>query len=188
MLYLASGSKKRAELLRQAGYKFKIIVTGITERWNFTLSPEENVKQLAYRKALAAAEKIREGTIIAADTIVVFGKHIVRKPRSKAHAIELLKSMRGKTQWVLTGVCLLDKRAGKCRLFCGKTLILCRRVPDSMIEEYVNSGRGMGRAGGYAVEGRNDKFVKILKGSLTNVMGLPMGRIKRVYGPGSLES
>jgi septum formation protein len=130
---------------------------------------------LAERKARDVRSSARRGEIVlGADTVVACGRRTIGKPSSRAEALAILRFLRGRRHRVITGLCLLDTRTGRCCVRSAVTLLRMRRVPDAAIRAYVRTGESFGKAGAYAVQETGDRFLEILRGSFSNVVGLPM--------------
>jgi septum formation protein len=179
-LVLASASPRRRELLTQLGRSFEIVAADVDESEPPGLTPQEVAEALAERKALAVAQRLMEGTILGADTLVTDGAAIFGKPRDRAHAIEILSRLSSRPHWVITGVCLVDARSGRRRTASDRTRVTMRAMTRREIEEYVDSGEAMGKAGAYAIQETGDRFVTEVDGSWSNVVGLPMELLTRM--------
>lgn len=179
MLVLASSSPRRAMLLKEWGYDFRILHSAIDEDLPPDMPPHEGVRLLAERKAKAGVSQWRargghpEDIVIAADTMVVLNGIILGKPRDSKEAAAMLARLSGRTHSVLTGVaiCRLD---GLGEAAVVETKVSFRRLSEAEIQSYVQSGDPMDKAGAYGIQGEAGKFVERIDGSLANVIGLPM--------------
>jgi septum formation protein len=182
-LILASNSPRRRELLRQAGYRFQVRPPPIEDR-GVTGAPSAGafVESLAYLKAVAAIEahRLREGLVLAADTIVELAGRIIGKPADEADARRILSELSGSRHRVLTGVALVDVAKHHRLLAHDVTCIRMRRIAPAEIDAYVAGGEAMGKAGAYALQETGDRYVEAIEGSLTNVVGLPMELLARM--------
>lgn len=169
-LILASGSPRRAELLRSAGLDFEIIVPDIDE----AARPGEAPDAFVCRTAREKAESIpaSDAIILAADTAVVDGEQILGKPSDAKDAAGMLRSLSGRTHEVMTGVCLRYPEQTVC--FHIETRVTFRELSDQEIADYVASGEPMDKAGAYAIQGGAAKMVRRVEGSYSNVVGLPL--------------
>ncbi len=187
MIYLASGSARRRELLRQIAVAFMTLSAEIDEAPRPAESPCDYVRRMAREKAAAGArERDRHGLVFApvlgADTIVVADGEIVRKPDDVAAARAALRRLSGAEHVVYTAVCLLghDRREAVAR-----TEVAFKDLTDAEIDGYCASGEPIGKAGGYAIQGRAALFVTRLSGSYSGVVGLPLyecGELLRAEG------
>ncbi len=169
-LILASGSPRRAELFRQAGLNFKIIVPNVDE----APLPGEAPDQFVCRTAREKAESLPAGdvVILAADTAVVDGNRILGKPADAEEAAKMLRSLSGRTHEVMTGVCLRFPDRTEC--FHTETRVTFRTLSETEIDDYVATGEPMDKAGAYAIQGGAAKMVRRIEGSYSNVVGLPL--------------
>ena len=184
-LILASASPRRAEILRRAGFRFRILPTSVDESPRRRESPARHVVRLAREKAFAAALRVRgPAIIIGADTVVVAGRQILGKPASRAGARRMLRLLSGRTHRVLTGIALLrlSRGARRPRMLSAaeSTRVTFARLTPSQIAQYVATGESMGKAGAYAIQGRAGKFVTRIEGCYFNVVGLPLARLSRM--------
>lgn len=176
-LILASGSPRRADLLRQAGVAYEVIVSGVDERTRPGETPEALALRLATEKALDVAARTPDRPlrpVLGADTIVVAGADVLGKPDDAAHAAELVARLVGTTHRVMTGVCLAwtDGRAPRALVVTSE--VEMRAADRDEIEAYVALGESLDKAGGYALQGEGARFVTAVRGSRTNVIGLPL--------------
>lgn len=177
-LILASGSPRRRELMELMGVPFETAVFQTDERCEGT--PWERVCELAQRKAQDANRVLKERLILAADTLVAQGERVFGKPESAAQAVEMLLSLSGGWHEVYTGVCLLNGANGKKAVTFDKTLVRFSPLDKPLIEAYVRTGEPMDKAGAYAIQGRGGMFVEEIRGSSSNVIGLPMALVRRM--------
>ena len=173
MLYLASGSPRRQELLTQLGVCFERIVPGIEEQRQPGESAQGYVVRLAREKALAGvAMAERDLPVLGADTIVVLSGQVLEKPRDVDEAARMLRRLSGQTHQVMTAVALADRRqAVDCLV---TTEVTFRVLSDDDIAGYIDSGEPMDKAGGYGIQGLGGCFVRKINGSYHAVVGLPL--------------
>ncbi|HZQ41399.1 MAG TPA: nucleoside triphosphate pyrophosphatase [Rhizomicrobium sp.] len=174
-LILASESPRRLALLAQAGIvPAHVVPTAIDESIKKGELPRLHALRLAEEKARAAqARHGREAFILAADTVVACGRRILPKAESDDQVRECLTLLSGRRHQVMTAVALITP-SGVCRTKAALTRVSFLRLEDSAIETYVESREGLGKAGGYAIQGRAEIFVKEINGSYSNVVGLPL--------------
>jgi septum formation protein len=194
-LILASGSPRRRELLRQAGYRFRVCVPPVDDR---AAGPSENPERLAEAvaggktRSAILAHGLKTGLVLGADTIVVLGNLVLGKPDDEADARRILSTLSGTEHRVITGVALANASTDRILLAHDVTGVRMRRMTEAEIDAYVASGEGLGKAGAYAIQETGDRFVERLEGSLTNVVGLPMELLERMlaaagYNPGDFK-
>lgn len=177
MLYLASGSPRRRELLTQIGVRFDLVKTAVDERWRPGEEPLEYVLRLAAEKAQAGLEQlegrgVRSPVVLGADTAGVLHGEILGKPRDRDDAIAMLLRMGGHTHQVITGIALATD-AGVL-VSHSITDVTFRPLSAREAEAYWNSGEPADKAGAYGIQGFGAIFVARIEGSYTGVVGLPL--------------
>ena len=174
-LILASESPRRLALLAQAGIvPAHVIPAAIDERVKKGELPRIHALRLAQEKARAAeARHQSDAFILAADTVVACGRRILPKAESDDQVRQCLRLLSGRRHQVMTAVALITP-GGVCRTKVALTRVSFLRLEDSAIKDYVDSREGLGKAGGYAIQGRAEIFVKEINGSYSNVVGLPL--------------
>jgi len=176
-LILASSSPRRRQLLEEAGYAFEVEPSRIEEPEPAAGDlPGVYAAQLAFRKAAEVAARRRLGLILAADTVCAVGNEILTKPRDRTDAERMIRLQEGHDTDVITGLCLY--RADRHEWVGAIEISVVRFRPLSHRERegYLDSGRWQGKSGAYGVQDR-DPFVSVVRGSYTNVVGLPMERL-----------
>ncbi|MCD6506873.1 septum formation inhibitor Maf [Candidatus Poribacteria bacterium] len=176
-LILASGSPRRADLLRQIGLEFEVIPSGVDENEISGSSPQEKALNAALAKALDVARKVGEGIVIGADTIVVLEGRILGKPSGPQEAIRMLTLLSGKTHRVITGVALVDASSMKVESWVESTSVTFRELSPDEIVEYVETGIPLDKAGAYGIQDKAAAFVKRIEGCYFNVVGLPLAAL-----------
>ena len=172
-LVLASVSPRRQDILKGLGLVFEVIPSGIEESVSAGRSPEENAQELARLKARAVAARVERGTVIGCDTLVAVEDKILGKPVSPQDAKRILSLLSGKTQRVISGLCLIHQPTGQ--ELCGHevTTVFTKPMSKRDIDEYVATGEGLDKAGAYAIQETGDRFIERLEGSFDNVVGFP---------------
>jgi septum formation protein len=174
---LASASPRRRDLLKQAGYLFSVMPSGVDETVFLAESPTDYVRRVADAK-LESVIVPDNSVVLACDTTVALGQLIIGKPESLEDAIELLSLLSGRTHLVLSAVSIGDGIRVERVLVESK--VTFREIPPEEIRQYVATGEPMDVAGGYAIQRGGAAFVKHVEGSYTNVVGLPMEEVKLV--------
>jgi len=184
---LASASPRRAKLLTEAGYRFDVRPPGLEEEAVAGGDARFLAVSLAYAKARHVADSLNEGIVLGADTVVCLADgnpgstaEILGKPQDADEARRILRKLSGTTHRVITGVCIINARRGERLMGCDETLCKMKPLSENELEDYVRSGEGIGKAGAYAIQETGDRFVEIVDGSLTNVVGLPMELTERL--------
>lgn len=180
-LYLASGSKRRKELLSQMGLRFKVVVPDVDERLD-PKRPEMGLKRLAKKKAEDAISRygIKDGMVLAADTIGILDEKIIGKPKDEQDARDILSSLSDRTHAVLTAVCLMDARTGRCTTVLERTRVTFYPLSREDIDWYISTGEWKDKAGAYAIQGQGAVLVKRISGDYCNVVGLPLAKVWRM--------
>lgn len=178
-LILASGSPRRAALLREHGYDFDIVVPGDEPAQLFEhLPPIELAEALSLHKAQDVARRVRNGWILSGDTIAALGDRVIGKPADRDDARAIITALSGTTHRVITGVTLLDAATGRAETAHDVTAVTMRPLSPDEIEQYLDTGDWQGKAGAYGIQDRGDEFVTRVDGSFTNVVGFPMELIR----------
>ncbi len=180
-IVLLSSSPRRKEILKKAGFKFSIFHPKVKEtKFSKGFSKTELMRN-ALRKLNAFPKKLKEDQIlIAADTVVVLGKQVLGKPRSIHEAGRFLGMLSGKKHQVYTAVVLGDLSSEKIRSLIIKTDVIFRHLSQPEIQRYIKTSEPYDKAGAYAIQGRARSFVKSIRGSRSNVVGLPIEKMKIV--------
>lgn len=181
-LILASASPRRRELLERVGLRLRVMPTEIDESVRPGEAPADYVRRIAGEKAtaavqsLAALPELLAGTpVLAADTTVIAGGRALGKPADEAEARAMLNALAGRRHEVTTAyrIVLGKREAGRAVT----TTVAVRLLDPAEIDAYVAGGEWRGKAGGYAVQGVAAAFVTELRGSPTNVIGLPLAEV-----------
>ena len=174
-LVLASGSPRRADLLRAAGIPFDVFPVDVDEHFRAGEKPEHAVARLAQAKAAVAAVSHPDEIVLGADTTVVVRGEALAKPTDAADAARMLRLLSGRSHEVLTGVCLT--RQGRRLVHVEPTRVRMAQLGESEIAWYVSTGEPFDKAGGYAVQGLGSRFIEGIDGSYSNVVGLPISSV-----------
>ena len=177
-IILASASPRRAELLRELGVEFTVLPSAAPEVAPEHLSPAETAQINAYRKARAVAKRFPDRLVLGADTVVGLGTEQFAKPADMADAERMLARLQGRTHQVVTGVCLVQLRRHRQRLFAVSTAVTFRRLHLGQIRRYLAAIHPFDKAGSYAIQEEGDQIVKGISGSFSNVVGLPVERLR----------
>ncbi len=175
-IILASKSPRRQELLRLMDIDFRIVLKDVDESYPEHLSPEEIAIYIAEKKAKAFDETVDDEIVLTADTIVSIDGHILGKPETKAHAVEMLQMLSGKVHRVVTGVCLLYKH--QYNLFHDLSEVFFRPLTIDEINFYVDKYQPLDKAGAYGIQEWIGLIgIQRINGSYTNVVGLPTEKL-----------
>jgi septum formation protein len=176
-IVLASESPRRVDILRTLGISFSIIPPDVDETKLKDETPQEFVARISYEKANKVGQHFPDKWVIAADTIVVLKGKVLGKPMNERDAFNMLRTLRGKWHKVITGYCVLNLLKNVVYRDIVETKVFLRHMTDDEITRYIKTSEPMGKAGSYAVQGKGGYMVKEIKGSYTNVVGLPICEI-----------
>ena len=173
-LLLASKSPRRSQLLREAGFRFRVIGLDVDEDFPADMPLEEVAPYLARRKALAAVHLIEgDEVVLSADSVVILENQIFNKPADYDEAFSMIRQLAGKQHTVITGVCLIS--AEREKTFSGVTRVWFADMTDDEIDFYIKNYQPFDKAGSY---GAQDWIgwckINRLEGTYANVMGLPV--------------
>lgn len=178
-LILASASPRRAQLLREAEIEFSSLPAQVPEVQPDHLSPHETAQINAYRKCRFIAKQEPDALVLGADTIVCLGDSVFGKPADMAEAQRMLARLQGRTHEVVTGLCLIHLRLHRQKLFAVSTAVTFRKLHADQIRRYLSKVNPLDKAGAYAIQEEGDEIVKRIHGSYSNVVGLPVERLKQ---------
>lgn len=183
MIYLASASPRRQELLRQLGIVFDVLPSNVLELREAGETPAQYVARVARDKARHVARQVRERglpahPVLGADTEVVLDGEILGKPEHAAHGMDMLRRLAGRTHEVLSAVCVWHQ--GKEYAALSTSRVTFRPLAPAEIEQYWNTGEPRDKAGAYAIQGRAAAFISRLEGSYSGVMGLPLFELSNI--------
>ena len=175
MLYLASRSPRRNELLARLGIPFKALDLDVPEVRSAAEPPEAYVRRVALDKARAGLARVAndpQAVVLGSDTEVVLGDRVYGKPADADDAAAMLRTLAGRTHRVITVVVLAAQ--GREGAVAVESEVTFAAMSEAEIAAYVASGEPMGKAGGYAIQGGAERWISRLSGSYSGVMGLPL--------------
>ena len=180
-IILASGSPRRSELLKTAGFSFTVIKSDVSEIISTRLPPHLYSETLAVMKGRDVYENLltdkRGAVVVSADTVVYYKGKYLLKPKDAEEAERFLRALSANTHEVYTGYSVISD-SYKITSF-ERTLVTFNELSDEVIKSYINSGKYIGKAGGYGIQ---DGFplVNKINGDYDNVVGLPTQKIKNI--------
>ncbi len=175
-LILASASPRRRDLLAARGVRFEVVPSSVEETPRPGEPPEAFAQRIAREKACDVARH-RPGTcVLAADTVVIAGASLFGKPADRDDARRMLRALSGRAHRVLTAVAFVDAD-GHLAETAVESEVEFRRLTSGEIEAYLDSGEPFDKAGAYAIQGLAQEFVTRVRGSYSNVIGLPMDEV-----------
>ena len=179
---LASASPRRKELVKEFVENARV-VPAQGEEMAVAGTPRRLVEVLSRQKAdeVFSLEGNDQTIVLGADTVVAYGKKALGKPKSEEEAFSMLKMLSGRSHYVYTGVCFIYLKNGEKKYVnrSAKTRVRFHKLSDEWIREYVKSGSPMDKAGAYGIQ--DGGLVKNIRGSFTNVVGLPVELCKKLY-------
>ena len=176
-LVLASASPRRREILGQLGLTFRVEPSGMDESLLPDEGPQAHVERLAREKGLQVRERLQDAVdrpcVLSADTIVLLDGVVYGKPVDDADALRMLRNLSGRTHQVLTGIALCEVGGAFRESAVLTTDVTFRTLDEATLRGYVASGEARDKAGSYAIQGLGTGLVRGIRGSYTNVVGLP---------------
>ena len=173
-LILASASPRRKELLRAVGLTFKIRPADVDETGLPDESPRAHVRRLSGKKAAVIARQYPKALVLGADTIVVIDGQILGKPRDQKQARVMLRQLSNRRHNVFTGFTIACGQTGVVKTGVVQSAVHFKEICPEEMDWYVNSREPYDKAGGYAAQGMGASFIRSIRGSYTNVIGLPL--------------
>jgi septum formation protein len=181
MLFLASQSPRRRQLLEQLGFAYQILEVDVPEVVADGEPAEDYVQRVAREKAAAGLQRVGAtpgAVVLGADTEVVLDGVVFGKPRDADDARAMLRRLAGRSHLVLSALCCAA--AGREEIVLQRSDVRFAPLDDAAIDAYLASGEWQGKAGAYAIQGRAGAFISHLAGSFTGVMGLPLHEAARL--------
>jgi septum formation protein len=188
MIYLASKSPRRTELLSQIGASHLVIDVSVDEIIDPMINAKENAELLSIQKCQEGIKhimvnKMDKLPVLAADTIVVMRGKIFGKPKSEEHAIEMLLKLSGKVHEVITGVTvgIISEDKAEFHSIAVDSQVEFSNISRLEGEKYCASKEPFDKAGAYGIQGYGSAFVKKIKGSYSNIVGLPIHEVAELF-------
>jgi septum formation protein len=172
-LILASGSKARLRVLRDAGFDPQVVVSGADETVG-PMTTGDAVIVIAERKATTVADQVEEALVLGCDSMLDLDGESLGKPTSQAEIVRVWARLAGREAQLFTGHCLIDTRSAERVRVVACTRIRFGRPTNEELEHYAATGEPLQMAGGFSIEGRGGPFVESIDGSPTNVLGLSL--------------
>ena len=191
-LVLASGSPRRAQLLGEAGLRFEIVPAAVVESSTCALTIQELTAFNASRKARDVARRRRTAVVLGADTLVALDGEIIGKPANMREAVKTLQRLSAREHQVCTSVFICSVARREQISFCTISHVRFKLLNDDEIRAYLAKIDPLDKAGAYAAQAHGSEVIGRIRGSYTNVVGLPMGetlRALRHFGikPGQVQ-
>jgi septum formation protein len=173
-IILASESTRRVDMLRMLGVPFSIIPPDIDETRKASETPREFALRISYEKASKVGKLFPDKWVIGADTIVIYKNKVLGKPSGEGDAFKMLQLLKGRWHKVITGFCVLNVSRDIIYRDAVETRVFMKDLVDQEIMKYIGTSEPFDKAGSYAVQGKGGYMVKEIKGSYSNVVGLPI--------------
>ena len=180
-IILASKSKARKKILEDCGFKVKVAVADIKESQKLNKSFGNIVKSNALKKAEDVAKRVKDGVIVAADTLVFRKNSVFGKPRSLKEAKQILRNLSRRPHWVYTGVVALDKKSGRIEVDYEKTKVFMEHLTDKDIKKIFRKSYPLQFAGGFDIQGQGALYINRIEGCFYNVVGLPLAKLFTMF-------
>jgi septum formation protein len=173
-LILASASPRRQQFLTDLGLQFTALAADIDETPLDGEKPDAFARRMAEEKAEVVARQHPASWVIGADTVVTLEGRILGKPDDATHALEILRSLRGKKHQVITGLALRCIQEDCTESLSKTTEVTFAAFSDAILSAYIATGESLDKAGAYGIQGKGGFLVRSITGSCSNVIGLPI--------------
>ncbi len=181
-LILASGSRGRRYLMEKAGYRFDVVPANIDEPIGVGCTDIRHfVHDVSWRKAAAVAPGFADAWILAADTVGWIDGEVIGKPDDEADARRILTKLGGREHELWTGVTLWRRPDDVQILWQEMTRVAFAKLTSAEMDAYLATRTWVGCSGAYAIQEENDPYVRIVEGSMSNVIGLPMESLEQAF-------
>ena len=180
-IILASKSKRRSKILKECGIPHEVVVSDVQEKMDHKKGAKFNVLYNARIKAEKVAVEYKEGYIIGADTLVLFKKRLIGKPKTRKEAITLLRSFSEKTVFVYTGLYVIDAKRARSESGFDVSKVHVKKLSLKKIDEFATIAGPNDKAGGFSIEGPGAFIFDNIEGSFYNVLGLPMMKLDELF-------
>jgi len=180
-IILASASKRRAKILQECGIAHKVVISNATEKMDVQISVRCNVLANARAKAEAVAKRQSRGFVIGADTVVLLGKRMIGKPKTKKAAKSLLKDFSGKTIFVYTGLWVINVEKIKATGAVDRSRVRVKELTAQQIDRFIKIAGPHDKAGGFSIEGPGAFIFDDIHGSFYNILGLPLRKLSVLF-------
>ena len=180
-IILASASKRRSKILKECAVTHRVVVSNVPEKMDHKKGARFNVLHNARLKAQSIADKYKGCFIIGADTVVLSGKRLIGKPKTKKEAKRILKEFSGKTILVYTGLSVIDVKRGKSVSAVDVSKVRVKKLSRKQIERFAKIAGPHDKAGGFSIEGPGAFIFDNIGGSFYNVLGLPMMKLNELF-------
>ena len=160
--------------MRMSDLSFDIDIGDFEEDMTQAVPPQKLAQKLALGKALSVVSRHPDALVIGADTFLYIDGTVLGKPHTAEKAREMLQVLNGKSHLVFTGYAIVDTRSGERFTGVSESTVWFRHVSPDEIEQYIETGEPLDRAGGYAIQGGGAAFVERIEGDYWGIVGLPL--------------
>jgi septum formation protein len=179
-IFLASTSPRRIEMMGWLGVPFKTLSTSFDESIIRHGRPRKLTRLLAEAKAAAAAALHPGSIVIGSDAVVSFHDQLLEKPKNREEQRQMLAAQRGQDAVVYASICVINTVSGQRVIRSKTTHYRMADVPWPKLETYIQSGKGMDKAGGYGQQDEGGTFVEYRKGCYPNALGFPICEVAKI--------
>ncbi len=180
-IILASGSPRRKQFFDDLRIDYELIPSSFEEDMTQDLPPEELAIDLALGKAKDIADTVEEGVVIGCDTFCYYDGKVIGKPKSEEDACNMLRLFAGNNIEVHSGLVAIDKYQNKIIKKSEISKVFFTNLTDEEIKGYVATGEAMDKAGSFSFQGRGAMMIEKVEGCYSNVIGLPMNKLKEIF-------
>ena len=180
-IILASASKRRSKILKECGIPHRVVISDILEKMDHKRGARFNVLHNARAKAEKIADRYKEDFVIGADTIVLLGKRLIGKPKTKKEARLFLKAFSAKTILVYTGLCVIDAKRGRSASGIEVSKVRVKKLSRKKIDKFARIAGPHDKAGGFSIEGPGAFIFDNVEGSFYNILGLPVMKLNELF-------
>ena len=173
-IILASTSPRRREILELLRVPFEVIAPRFDERISENVPIEDEVLAFALGKAQSVAADVRSSVVIGSDTMIGLGKVKIGKPKDLADAKKILCALSGKTHRIYTAVALIDSGSGSSFNVVEQVLVEMRSFSDKEVDDYLDCGESLDKAGAYSIQGRGAELIAAIRGDYLAAVGMPL--------------
>ncbi len=181
-IILASASKRRSKILKECGIPHRVAISRVPEKMDHKRGAGFSVLYNARAKAGKIAKGRKEGFVIGADTVVLMGRRLIGKPKTKKETRRFLKAFSAKTILVYTGICVIDAAKKKSVSAVDVSKIHVKKLSRKKIDKFVKIALSHDKAGGFSIEGPGAFIFDNIEGSFYNILGLPLTKLYGLFG------
>ena len=180
-IILASASKRRSRILTECGILHRVVISNAHEKMDHKRGARFSVLYNATLKAEDIAGRYKKGFVIGADTVVLLGRRLIGKPKTKKEARSLLEAFSGKTILVYTGLCVIDAKRKKAISAVDVAKVRVKTLSRKKIDRFLKIAGPHDKAGGFSIEGPGAFIFDNIEGSFYNILGLPMMKLNELF-------